>query len=580
MTKIGDPGGHRLTRWWRSVQWPLLMAVALGAVALGIVGFTAQYHAAGTPLTALDAVYKSLQLFVLEWGGADAPVPILLEVARLLAPLVAGLAAAKALAILFRDELGRLRLRFLIRGHVVVCGLGTKGRALAGSLYAAGWKVAAIGIDEGRGRPDGVIVITGDATDPSTLERAGVARAAHVVALCGSDATNAAVAREVHSIANPALVTHVLIRDSRLAALLRSETIISTTEGTRSALEFFAIEETGARILIDLVSPKAADNGVLVIVGLGRFGSSVLIEAARRRWGFATPRAITVVDADAENRVNGVLHRHPGVGRAAKVTPIALTSSSAEFDRARFLVDESGVCQVAAVLVCLEDEGAALSAGLVLVQRLKETTRSRFDRPIEVVVCASHASSLADLVAGSVGEDDVARLRTFDPIAASLNPSLLTAGSKEAIAAAIHAVYFTAHASNGPRPGGSPALLPWVDLGEEYRESSRAAADGVGPGLRSIGCALVLLVDWDADPITFTPSEVELMAILEHRRWIAWKREHGFRRSEDSDPALRTKAHLVPWDELSEATRERVRAFVRSLPRVLADGGQRVVRLD
>jgi voltage-gated potassium channel Kch len=565
----------RAAAYWQAVRWPIAVGAAAAAVALGMVGFTDHYTAAGVRLTGLDAFYRSLQLFVLEWGGLDAPVPVTLQAARLLAPLVAGFAAAQALAVLFRDELERLRLRFLWRGHVLVCGLGTEGGTLARSLVAGGWKVAAIERDlRPRARADGIVVLAGDATEAAVLARAGAARAAHVVAVCGTDDTNAAVARAARAVGGPALVIHLHLRDARLAALLRTEALADPSGAGRGALEFFTVDEHAARKLLDTLPPFGAEAGELVIVGLNRFGASLAVEAARRGVQAGLSARVTIVDAGAAAGVADLLRRHPGMGEAAAFTGLSVGPASAEFDEAHFLVDEAGRCRARAIVICLEDEEQGLSAGLTLRQRLKGVPAP--ECPIDLVVCTVHASSLADLVAASAGGEAVARFRTLNPIGASLDASLLTLGTREAIAAALHASYVASRPADAP--GGPPPA--WADLDEETREANRAAADGIGPGLRSVGCDLIPLVAWDTAPMVFTPAEVELMAILEHRRWVAWKQAHGFRFGDVSDPARRTNAHLVPWDRLGESTRESVRTFVRSYPRVLADAGQQVVRLD
>lgn len=570
--KVGRSGG---AAFWQAAQWPIAVGAAVAAVVLGMVGFTDHYAAAGVRLTVLDAFYRSLQLFVLEWGGIDAPVPVALQAARLLAPLVAGFAAAKALVVLFRDELDRLRLRFTWRGHVVVCGLGAEGGTLGRSLVAEGWRVAGIESDP-RSRPpaEGVVVLAGDATEASILERAGAARAAHLVAVCGSDDTNAAVARAARVVGGPLLVIHVHLRDARLAALLRTEALADPAVAGRGALEFFTVDEHAARRLLDTLPLADGEPGELVIVGLSRFGASLAVEAARRGLHAAAPACITVVDTDAVAGVADLLRRHPGMERAAAFTALSIDPASAEFDEARFLVDEAGRCRARAIVVCVGDEGQGLSAGLTLRQRLKEVPSP--ERPIDLVVCTTHASSLADLVTCSDGGEGVARFRTLNPIGASVDASLLTLGTREAIAASLHGAYVAS------RPADAPGAPPdaWADLDEETREANRAAAGGIGPGLRSVGCDLVPLVAWDTAPMVFTPAEVELMAILEHRRWVAWKQAHGFRFGGVSDPARRTNAHLVPWNALEESARELVHAFVRSYPRVLADAGQQVVRLD
>ena len=57
------------------------------------------------------------------------PLPISLEIARFLAPLVSSYAAVIGLAALFRDRIQQMRIP-LMRDHVIVCGLGFIGSAL------------------------------------------------------------------------------------------------------------------------------------------------------------------------------------------------------------------------------------------------------------------------------------------------------------------------------------------------------------------------------------------------------------------------------------------------------------------
>jgi voltage-gated potassium channel Kch len=560
---------------WRAVQWPTAVGLALAAIVLGMVGFIQHFSGAGIRLGFLDAFYRSLQLFVLEFNGVAAPTPAALHAARLLAPLVAGFAAAKALAALFRDELDRLRVRLAWRGHVVVCGLGTEGGTLARSLVGEGWRVAAIERSPRPGwRAVGVVVLAGDATETMTLGRAGVSRAAHVVAVCGADDTNAAVARAARALAGPSTVVHVHLRDARLAALLRTEALADLGGSGRAALEFFTVDEYAARRLLDMLPGEDGRPGYLFIVGLSRFGAALAVEAARRARRTSSPVAITIIDVDASARAADLLHRHPGMEKAAAVTGLSVDPTSVEFEEGCFLLDEAGRCRARAIVVCLDDEEQGMSAALTLRQRLKEIPAP--ECPIELVVCTAHASSLADLVGGTDGGEAAARFRTLNPIGASLDASLLTLGTRESIAAALHAAYLASRPADAP---GGPGTA-WADLDEETREANRTAADGIGPGLRSVGCGLIPLVAWDSTPLVFTPAEVELMAILEHRRWVAWKQGHGFRFGEVSDPARRTNAHLVPWSSLGEGGRDLVRAFVRSYPSVLAEAGQQVVRLD
>ena len=125
-------------------EWSFVGLLALVALGLGGVGFSSYFSAVGEPRSLLDVFYLSLQLFTLESGSLGGPLPIELEVARLLAPSVLGYTAVKALLILFRDQIQGRRIRFF-KGHVVICGLGHEGTVLVREFSQAGYRV--VGID-------------------------------------------------------------------------------------------------------------------------------------------------------------------------------------------------------------------------------------------------------------------------------------------------------------------------------------------------------------------------------------------------------------------------------------------------
>ncbi|MFN3217979.1 MAG: potassium channel family protein [Acidimicrobiales bacterium] len=82
-----------------------------------------------------------------------------------------------------------------LRGHVIVCGLGQVGSAIVDDLARSGHEVVAVDQREDQaGIPDGVRVLTGDATDDAVLERAGLAHASTLVLAMDADASNVFVA--------------------------------------------------------------------------------------------------------------------------------------------------------------------------------------------------------------------------------------------------------------------------------------------------------------------------------------------------------------------------------------------------
>lgn len=76
----------------------------------------------------------------------------------------------------------------------------------------------------------------------------------------------------------------------------------------------------------------------------------------------------------------------------------------------------------------------------------------------------------------------------------------------------------------------------------------------------------------------FTPEEIEELAFLEHRRWCNERLRCGLIAGSPRDDERRIHPDLVPYDELSEQSREYDRVAVRTIMRILEQAGFAVVR--
>jgi uncharacterized membrane protein len=173
-----------------------------------------------------------------------------------------------------------------------------------------------------------------------------------------------------------------------------------------------------------------------------------------------------------------------------------------------------------------------------------------------------------------------ARLTTQDRILASLT-SYVTVQVTEHLAQAIHDDYGTIHKSGAEAaatrsqvPGGA-SLGPWDELPEEFKESNRAQARQIGEKLAVIGCLMVPVFDPTLD-FAFDDGELQLLARLEHERWMKERTAQGF----EPGPARygRVRPDLVPWERLSDEARARNIQAVRRIPEMLARVGFQVLR--
>ncbi len=564
---------------WRSLRWSTLGLLALLAIGLGMIGFDRHLRAVGEPRTASGLLYLSLQLFILESGALPGRLPWQLEVARLLAPGIALFTAIQALAVVFRDKLQEVRARRM-RGHVVVCGLGRKGRLLARRFREAGEAVVAIerGDDEPAirlCREAGVVVLLGDATEPATLRRAGVARARLLVAVCGGDGDNATIAvmarRLVTGRTGAPLVTVVHLLDDELCALLRERELSAVgRDGFR--LEFFNVFESGAEAMLDEIPWRGDPSPHLVIVGLGHFGASLLRRMVRRRRGAAAaarPR-VTVVDYDAAR----LARARSEFASECILTTCELDVRAPAFAAARFAADDEGRPSTSGVYVCLDDDGAAITAGLALHRRLGGSG-------VPIAVRLEEETGLATLLARRPGESNFPDLHGFGLLERTCRPERLLAASRERLAQEIHASYRAQQLAAGKSPADNPALVPWALLPEGLRESNRAQADDIGRKLAAVGCEMHL-EDGTADaPFALTPAEIERLAELEHERFVEERQAAGCRFAPGPKiPERKTSRHLVPWAELDEPTRQIDRDTIRGIPGFLAAIGYAVKRRE
>jgi hypothetical protein len=577
-----------LKKTWRDLQWPFLGGAALAALVLGFVGFSKYFVALGQKRPFSNLVYLAIQLFVLESGSVPGPVPWELDTARFLAPLVAGSAALKGLALVFRDQLQLLRLRLSAK-HTVICGLGRKGLRLLREYRLRNDRVVVIEKDARNAYLDdardlGAIVLIGDASDPEVLRRARCPRAARLISVCGSDGINAEVAvqarRLVPANRKTALTCGVHIVDPRLCNLLAGQEIgTRATEAFR--LEFFNVFEVGARSWLDEHPPFSREGGDaisrphLLVVGAGSLGESLLVQASRA-WDLSPRKpgerlGLTIVDRLAESKRDHLVLRYPSLEKSCDLAALQMDVGSPQFEQADFLFGDGAKGDVTSAHICLDDDSLGLLAALSLRRRLR-------DPGVSIVVQSTHEDGLPRLLQEDPGRSPhQAAIHSFDLLGRVCLVDLALGGARESLARAIHEDYVREQRKIGQSPGTNPSLVSWEDLPETLKESNRSQADHIGTKLKAVGCAIEVAADWREAPVTFSDAEIELMAMMEHDRWVRERRRGGWR-SGPKDVNNRKTPYLVPWEELSEDLKERDRFFIRGLPGFLAGAGFRIFR--
>lgn len=143
----------------------------------------------------------------------------------------------------------------------------------------------------------------------------------------------------------------------------------------------------------------------------------------------------------------------------------------------------------------------------------------------------------------------------------------------EPLAWAIHSEYLV-HVkpdSNGHLP---PMAVPWDALPEEFRESNRDQAWEIRQKLQALNYRIApKIMGVDHAVTAFTDSQIELLARMEHDRWVEEKQRNGWIVGTPRDNEKKVHPDLIPWDYLDEIAKEKDRNAVRVIPKILEGAG-------
>lgn len=563
--------------------WCILIAFAIIIVMLGYWGFSIAYAATGEPHAANDLLYYTLQLFVLQSGGQVLINNWQLDVARFLAPVLT-LSTLLIVLWMLMDHLRTIRLLFH-PGHVVICGCGYLGPSIAQHFLERGIFVAIIERDPSNKeieacRALGVEVFIGDATREDLLKKARVHRARDIFVVTGNDEVNTEIAMKCRDIADNSLVRcHLHLEDPLLYRAFLLSTARAERGNSSFVMEFFNLYRIAGYCIQKKHPPFTADEqgagtAHLLVLGLGRMGETLIVQTVKK-WKKASENsskiAVTCIDRDAEKKRDLMLWRHPSLGQYCDLQAVEMDLTSLEFQRGDYFL-HGKTKPFSRVYICIDDSSAGVSTALTLNQRPEFTE-------VPIVVRSTHDDGITRLFETFRRSPFFSNVFSFPLVANDCCMEMIIGGSREVLGRAIHEHYRELRIEDGSAQDADEAMKPWRELKPDLRESNRKQADQIREKLAAINCSIAPLTDWDEEPFTFSQEETEILADMEHRRWMDERIVEGWTYGREKDAELKISPYLVPYDALSEEIKEYDRVAVRIIPKLLAHVDMKVVRL-
>lgn len=600
----GPSLGETAADLWSQHSWLVIGLLWVFALFLAYVGFQRYAALTGQVYTPLDLTYLTIQLISMNSGNVEPPVPWQLEVARFLLPILAAWTAAKALASIFRDRWRLFLVRTTWRNHVVICGLSQKGWLLAQGFAAAGQRVVVIELDEFNSLINACrshcVVLIGDATDPEVLRDTGVLRAAHLISVM-EDTLNIEVAQQTEELLRSpsgrrrrhALQCTMHLQDPVLVELAQAREMMGEQD-LPMRLELFNIYDRGARLLWNRFgagslsgtaanAPDDASAAHIVVIGLGRLGENLVVQAARDWYGRQRRQPsgaagwlrVTVIDQEAEFKCKALSRRYPKLAEACDLAPHTIDVRGPAFQEPTLLQAGASYPVPAVIYICFSDGFLGLRTALDISHRLRQLP----EQQTRLVLRINQERRARLLDADADGYVEAFDLHLFGLLDNTCTPQVIQGDTLTQLARGLHASTVRRQRQAGDSAATNPLLVPWAKLPEELRQGELAEADAIGRHLAALGYRLAPLTNWDAAQFRFSEEEQEQLARMEQARFLAARQQAGWRHEPGGeDVQAKTSARLLPWEELPAEERATLCAEAADLPVVLARTGFQIVR--
>jgi hypothetical protein len=302
------------------------------------------------------------------------------------------------------------------------------------------------------------------------------------------------------------------------------------------------------------MDPPAGQVAHLLIAGFGPFAQASLLHALRIGQYADAPPVVTLAAEIPDQWRDWIAAHHPQAHACARLRYTALPTPDCQGDP-----------PVTMIAVC--DAGA--DTALSLARDLGAQAAEQGASPL-LVLATDDARPQGRL------DDWDGQLVPLQPLRIAYSREVLLEGRDDALAEVIHEHYRDTSAAQGRDPAAAPSGRPWAQLATSYKDANRHQADHLWAKLAVTDCRAV--PEELVESFAFAPTEVERLAIIEHRRWAVERWLDGWTYGPERDNARKRHPQLIPYSELSDAMQDLDRFAVRLVPALLARSGLGVVR--
>jgi len=558
-----------IQKFFKKYEWYIVSSLAILAGFLGFIGFRQHFNLHETNASLFDTIYVTIQLYAMGSGYVDSPVPILLNIARFLAPFSLALAAIMAVIWFARDQIKYSRLR-RIKKHNVIFGTRLSGNYLLRNILKKGGKLVIVGdkndISEEDIQHKNIYFLDGQVDDPNLHKKARVCLAEQIFYVdtdsnlnISASLVSAGLVQETGKGREISAYTHV--SSINTIDLLHNldyfnRSVVDRNIKSKLDIQLFNIYERASRIIMWDFSPdmyfslhQPEDKQAnLFISGLCPLGRSLIIQIAQMcHFGNLKKTELYIWDSDEKNFIS-FMNDYPALKDILDVYFV----KSIKADQEGISFNGSSV-KPQMLYICNEQNTISLDI-------LSKLDAYMLSADCKLVLCHQQESDFLYNYSGS-------NVFHFNLKEKTLTLDAITKSGIDKLARMIHNDYLDKEKAKGTFDASLASNHEWGCLNEHDKNQNRNQADHLRVKLRAIAKQNIPASEapFDFDQLK-EPEIVERLSEMEHLRWMALKMLNGFKLGKKKDNDRKLHPNIIPYAELSEEDKQKDRDTIQNIP--------------
>jgi hypothetical protein len=312
-------------------------------------------------------------------------------------------------------------------------------------------------------------------------------------------------------------------------------------------------------LLTDTHSPESHPVHFL-IVGFNFLSESIIVQNAQiGHYANGKKTHFTIVDSDSEIKKINFFHRYPQIEEICVLHFLNEKTENLQISENLINTDEKKI-PITCVIVCENNDMKCLSTSLLLLKKIKS-------KEVFIFMYLMHDIGLSLFLNKQFA--DYSRLIPFGMVETISNKEFVIGEKLNTLAKTIHKNYIKSMITTFEDKSYQDIVLPWELLTNEIKDSNKNQADHILVKIHIIGAKIQELRSPGHELFNFSQEEINLLARIEHNRWMANRYLGGWTFGNERNSKKKITPDLINYDELDENAKEKDRNTITNIPKYL-----------